>query len=301
MINYKIKLTFLTPMLGHGATDAPEIRASSIRGQLHNWFRMLGGNIVQERAVFGGIKQKKADFQGHEDTTASRIIIRVRPFVGSIVDAPSLPHKGKDKSAPRKAYAAGTSCEIRVIDRLGGIADHAAEELFDRALRAWLLMGTLGFRSTRAAGSFAWECDEFPMPGNTNDYDSACKVVVEGSECRCALLETVYHDAEKARFVVSDSLGGPHSDDHKAVKDGKLADLAELNEPLGFVKGSKRKTSPLKYRVVKLEDGFHILAFWDGRGCVTGNGVGDFDEVVKLLAERKPKIGLQLKKGFGII
>jgi len=46
-MEYKIRLTFITPMFGHGATETPEVRAASIRGQLHNWFRLLGGMIVQ--------------------------------------------------------------------------------------------------------------------------------------------------------------------------------------------------------------------------------------------------------------
>ena len=58
-----IDLEFITPLFSHGAIDAPEVRASSIRGQLHAWFRILGGDVEAERRVFGGIRQKKSGFE----------------------------------------------------------------------------------------------------------------------------------------------------------------------------------------------------------------------------------------------
>ena len=58
-----IDLEFITPLFSHGATDQPEIRPASIRGQLHAWFRIMGGDIEAERRVFGGIRQCKANPQ----------------------------------------------------------------------------------------------------------------------------------------------------------------------------------------------------------------------------------------------
>ena len=72
-----------------------------------------------------------------------------------------------------------------------------------------------------------------------------------------------------------------------------------MHNPLGKV-FSGRKTSPLKYRIVRFADKFRILAFWDGRNEVTGNSIDDFYGVVDLLDERKhDRIGLQLKEAFG--
>lgn len=292
MMDYRIRLRFITPMFGHGATDAPEIRPSSIRGQLHNWFRLLGGTIAQERAVFGGIRQK-GRFSGHDTTMASKIVVRVANVVGSTGDEPTLPHKAGGYAALRSAYRSGTTCEIRVFDRLGGIADPEAAALFERALRAWLLMGTLGFRSTRAAGSFAWECPLFEMPEDAESYVRACTEVIGAAPVRFGVLEKEYskEKIEKARRLVSDSLGG------HGVSEGK-DDLMHLHQPLGCIKPT-RKTSPLKYRIVACGESYRILAVWDGREEVTGNTSSDLDSVIDLLVEKKPDLGFLLRAAFG--
>ena len=290
-MDYRIKLTFITPMFGHGATDKPEIRPSSIRGQLHNWFRLLGGTIVQERAVFGGIKQK-GDFDGHGETLASRIVVRVTKITGNVGEEQTLPHKTGGRAAPRRAYTAGTTCEVRVLDRMGGIDDPEAAALFERALRAWLLMGTLGFRSTRAAGSFVWECQSYEMPKDAASYARACAEVIGDAPVRFGILERDYsrERVELARRLVSDSLGG--RDDREGQDD-----LKTLNQPLGCIK-PQRKTSPLKYRIVACGGSFRILAVWDGRVNVTGNSASDLDGVIDLLVEKKPDLGQLLKVTF---
>lgn len=291
-MDYRIKLTFITPMFGHGATDKPEIRPSSIRGQLHNWFRLLGGTIDQERAVFGGIKQK-GGFVDHDKTLASRIVVRVTNDDGNKKgEEPTLPHKSGGMSAPRMAYKIGTTSEVRVFDRLGGIGDEAAAALFERALRAWLLMGTLGFRSTRAAGSFVWECSAFEMPEDAESYSQACAEVIGDAPVRFGILEKDYskEKVELARRLVSDSLGG--RDDHKGQDD-----LKRLHQPLGCIK-PQRKSSPLKYRIVACGGSYRILAVWDGRSDVTGNTTADLEGVIDLLVERKPDLGRMLQAAF---
>ena len=289
MIDYTIKLTFTTPMFGHGATDEPEIRPSSIRGQLHSWFRLLGGTIDQERAVFGGIRQGKGQYKTHDETMASRVVVRVTNVKGMVDEVETLPHKFGNRAAPRKAYKAGTTCEVRVTDRLGGIKESADEELFVRALQAWLLMGTLGFRSTRAAGSFVWECVSFPMPTDVEAYRAACVDVLLDAPARFGILPRVYsrEDVAAARRLVSDSLGGPDNLDERN-------DLQELHNPLGCIKPS-RKTSPLKYRIICCGNDYRILALWDGREDVTGNTASDLQGVIDLLGWRKPELGGLLK------
>ena len=207
-----------------------------------------------------------------------------------------MPHKQGGMAAPRKAYEAGTRCRILITDRLGGLQD-ADEALLNRAIDAWLLMGTLGFRATRAAGSFTWSDEAFPMPTAPLAYQDACRDLLDESSAsaKVAVLDRDYRSAEGARTDVSDSLGG--RDDY----DGRDS-LARLHDPLGFINGKdgrRRKTSPLKYRIVRFGDKFRILAFWDGRKEVTGNSGNDFYDVVDLLYERKrDKIGEQLRKAF---
>ena len=132
-----IDLEFITPLFSHGATDMPEIRPASIRGQLHAWFRIVGGDIEAERRVFGGIKQKKADshiMPSHMETTASKIVVRVSDIVGRVKKLLTLPHKSGDGYL-RNAFDIGTSCRIVVSDRLGGLLPDD-EVLLNRAINA---------------------------------------------------------------------------------------------------------------------------------------------------------------------
>lgn len=283
-----IQLEFITPMFSHGATDAPEVRAPSIRGQLHEWFRVLGGDIVQERHIFGGIKQSRANFDAHDETLASKAVVRVSDVVGTVRRIDTLPHKMGGQASPRNAYSPGMTCTIYLCGRLGMSME--AWLALNRSVNAWLLMGTLGFRATRAGGSFVWRDESFPMPETPIEYQDACRDLLDGTSSRVAILDMDYDSAERARKIVSDSLGG--HDDHLGSDD-----LARLHDPLGRIHRG-RKTSPLKYRIVRFGDNSRILAFWDGRQEVTGNTDDDFYGVINLLAQRKPSLGEQLKRAF---
>lgn len=283
-MNYRIKLVFVTPLFSHGASDVPEVRAPSIRGMLRGWFRLLGGDLVAERRVFGGISQ--SDSSGHDETRASRIVVRVTNVVFTSARPPALPHKAGYAAAPRNAYAAGTSCEIVIMDRLGGLKPDDAG-LLTRAIKAWLMMGTLGFRSTRAAGSFTWEWAEFPYPQTAADYQSACDTVLEDAPVRSALLAEDFSSAEVARRVASDTIGG--RDDNNGNDS-----LHAVHDPLGCIK-PHRKTSPLKFRVVQFGGSFRLLAVWDGRDEVTGNNSSDLHDVIDLLVAKHKQIGSLLK------
>ncbi len=297
-----IELEFITPLFSHGATDVPEMRPASIRGQLHSWFRILGGDIEAERRVFGGIRNKKADSKlmpSHDKTAASKVVVRVCNVTGAMRELPTLPHKQDSRggarggmSALRKAFDAGSKCRVVVTDRLGGLGDDDAL-LLNRAIDAWLLMGTLGFRATRAAGSFAWKDEVLPMPADPLSYQDACRNLLDdaSAEAKVAVLGKEYSSAETARRDVSDSLGG--KDDRRGQDE-----LASLHDPLGKIRPG-RKTSPLKYRIVRFGDSYRILAFWDGRRNVTGNTDDDFYGVIELLKKKGKRIGDQLAEAFG--
>ena len=300
-----IDLEFITPLFSHGATDAPEIRPASIRGQLHAWFRIVGGDIEAERRVFGGIKHKNADpktMPSHMKTTASPVIVRVSGLKARVKKLLTLPHKSGDGYL-RDAFDIGTTCRIIVTDRLDGLRS-GDEVLLNRSINAWLLMGTLGFRATRAAGSFIWTDESFPMPTTPLAYEDACRDLLgeASAHAKVAVLERdpPYSSAEKARRDVSDSLGGPGKE-----KQTERDDLQDLNNPLGCINGKNkrgeeltRKTSPLKFRILRFGTSYRILAFWDGRTEMTGNTDSDLYGVVDLLAQNKPRIGEQLKKKF---
>lgn len=277
-------LQFITPLFSRGAyEDRPEIRAASIRGQLHWWFRALGGSFPLEQEVFGGIGK---------NGKASKVVVRVADVTGQTMKINTLPHKGGGQASPKAAYAIGSGFDLHVLTRLGGLKGQAAEH-FDRTLEAWLLVGSLGLRSTRAAGNFIWSTADDQAPQPPVDFDAfemRVKELLKGAPLSFALLHQVYTSAEEARRVVSDTLGGR---DDKAGQDS----LAQIHHPLGKVFGG-RKTSPLRFRIVGLEGSFRIAAIWDARTQVTGNTDSDFRSVIALLARQKPSLGQRLETAF---
>ena len=290
-MNRTIELKFITPLFSHGAMDVPEIRPPSIRGQLHDWFRLLGGDIVAERRVFGGIRQTKARYESHDRTLSSSVVVRVSDVRGNVVDSQTLPHKSGGAASLRRAFAAGTTCRVLVLDRLRGLSSEDERRL-SAAIDAWLLMGTLGYRATRAGGSFSWHDEGFTQPTTRLEYEDACRNLLDefSVKAKVAVLSKPYETAERARKTVSDSLGGKD-------RNGKQDDLERLRYPLGRVSDG-RKTSSLRYRIVRLKTGYHVVAFWDNRSAVTGNTVNEFYGVVDLLARKKPELGKQLQEAF---
>jgi len=269
------KLTLLTPLFSRGSYDAmdedsAEIRAPSIRGQLHHWLRQLGYSANVERAIFGAVQK---GFGDQEKPSASKIVIRVGRIEGQKGTPPTLPHKDGGHSSPKAAYLAGTTLELHVLERLGGLSEDA-RPAFNRTLEAWLLAGSLGLRSTRAGGSFQW--DRAPTDPETFRIDFTR--LVGNAPCRFDVLSPAFKSAEEARRVATDTVS------HQA--------LAHVRFPLGAVKqgfkdtscAPQRKTSPLRLSVRRFSDGFRLIATWDTRVAVTGNSTNDLAVAVQLLA-----------------
>jgi hypothetical protein len=286
------RITFITPLFSKGRyEDHPEVRAPSIRGQLHWWFRALGGTAHDESTIFGSVHAKPV--------LASKVIVRVaHPHDGKggspqKAEINTLPHKKGGQASPKWAFRPGTTFDLLVTERLGGLSD-SQRRAFRRTLEAWLLAGTLGLRATRAAGSFTWQPisdDAIAMPDNPAAYAARLAEIFQGAPLRVQLLpETLepFGSAEAARVCVSDTLGG--RDDPAGT-----SDLARLRNPLGKVFGG-RKTSPLRFRIVQFGQSCHIVAAWDDRREVTGNQPEDFNAIRRLLKERGKSIGAVLDK-----
>lgn len=277
------RLGFITPLFSRGSyEDRPEVRPASIRGQLHWWFRALGGNAIDEKAIFGGV---------HGGATASKVVVRVSSLVGTTGRGNTLPHKNGDRASPKAAYQIGTKFDLHVLYRHGGL-DKRLQAALDRALETWLLLGTLGLRGTRAAGSFRWEplpsLSEVGIrsPADFEAFEIRCQELLSGAPLRFALLGHRYSAAEQARRDVSDTLGG--RDDSQGQND-----LSRLNHPLGKIFDG-RKTSPLRFRIIGIGNEFRIAAVWDARTAVTGNRPADLAGIISLLKQRKPNLGEQL-------
>lgn len=282
-------ISFITPLFSKGSyDDRPEVRAPSIRGQLHWWFRALGGSSQDENAIFGSVHAKPA-------ALASKVVVRVaQPHDGrgglpQKAEINTLPHKTGGQASPKWAFRAGTTFDLVLTERLGGLTD-TQRCAFRATVEAWLLAGTLGLRATRASGSFIWNQagdDGIAMPQSVDDYTARLSKCFERAPLRVKLIEEPFASAEAARTVVSDTLGG-RDDPHGT------GDLSRLRDPLGKVFGG-RKTSPLRFRIVCLSGAYHIIAAWDSRSAVTGNQSADLAGVIGLLTDKNKAIGTLLR------
>jgi hypothetical protein len=152
----RFQFTLLTPCFGGTALgkldDHAEMRIPPIRGHVRFWHRALFSADDCNR-VWGNA----AGTSGH----ASRVALR---FAGQVSDKQALPkpsllpHKGKTSGSPRAALASGETFVLqlqRLINCSNTDWDHA-----QRAVKAWLLLGCVGLRSNRAAGS-VWPEDSW--------------------------------------------------------------------------------------------------------------------------------------------
>lgn len=151
--------TLLTPCFSGTALgkhdDHAEMRIPPIRGHVRFWHRQLFGATDANR-VWGSTNG--------DEGCGSRVALH---FVGVVsvkhaLPKPTmLPHKpNPSQRGPRSALAADESFTVR-LQRLVG----CSRDDWDRARRAlklWLLLGCLGLRSNRAAGS-VWPRDSWTL------------------------------------------------------------------------------------------------------------------------------------------
>lgn len=263
-------LTFITPLFSHGSyNDKPEIRPASIRGQLHWWFRALGGTFADECAIFGSVQSKPQ--------SASKVVVRVTGINGNRDNAATLPHKIRQggKAAFRSCFLPETSFKLMISERLTGLSENHREQ-FQRAIHAWLLAGSLGLRATRGGGAFQWAS----APESEADYRSLLDKLFKGTPIAFDFLKKKFPSAEDARKVITDTLA------EKTFE--------EEDYPLGKINNS-RKTSPLRLTVRKIANQFYILALWDGRENVTGNTRAHLQTAINKLSGHPCEIGELLK------
>lgn len=155
------RLTFLTPCFCAGANPSvAEVRAPSIRGKLRWWFRVLGGSLPEESEVFGSIENDSA--------TASALIVRI---TSGTPEVPWTPPKSSPagSNAGYLHYFASKSQNGARWAKNGALPPGyffdlhlswrrpirpAVRALFELALESFLLLGSLGLRSTRGLGCF---------------------------------------------------------------------------------------------------------------------------------------------------
>lgn len=154
------QIKLVTPCISSGADQkSGEIRSASLRGVLHFWFRVLGGSLPEEQAVFGRIGKKP------EDTRKGSLTVRVKTpsemrtkvqdakalagndfdyFLWPLRDQPHTPGSGE-----RGVVVAGEEFDLLLShNRIKDGAPLPAD-----VLKVALLLGSLGTRSRRCYGS----------------------------------------------------------------------------------------------------------------------------------------------------
>lgn len=294
-MNLKLKVEALSPIFSYGQNrETPEIRSASIRGQLHQWFRLCGGGFEAEREVFGGIKTKQHP-AGNRDS-ASRLVVRVSDLEipGTIASEPTLPHKSGNHAAPKPCFPVGTHFTIHLTFRRSGSPEN--ERLLERAARLWLLLGGFGTRANRCGGSLQLADTRFSSIEECHELiHSVHPLPAQERKFLYAILPTAYSSECSARRVATDTLGGPFNEGNAK------AALSRLHYPLGAVgnrrddpEAPRRKTSPLKLRLISFSDGLRIAAIWDLRQKITGNSIEDFKGIIGLLKRSGKSLGNEL-------
>ena len=264
----------------------PEIRPASIRGQLRMWYRLTCPNPnmapLQEKEIFGGV---------HGGAKASPIVVRVANLqAGEDKSYPTLPHKSGGMAAPKHGFPAGTSFVLQILERRGGIGNH--QQGLQNAIEAWLLLGGLGLRVTRAAGSLQWD----QQPADPTAFQQKIQQLTQGTSIRAALLGEV-DSADNLRRIASDTIGGHKAHDEKNALNAMGYPLGGINLQVGGNR-IQRKTSPLRFSIKKFADGHRLVAVWD-KSVYGPFSVGP--RLVKALKDKGKKIGNLLEPALPIL
>ena len=157
---YSFKLLTACFCGGVDNQNAPaEMRVPSIRGQVRAWHREVAGAAAVNRIWGSTVGESGASRVALIwDGSVTPRQAQPRPF--------SLPHKHE---GPRPALAAGQSFTL-VLQRLIGcsMSDWTAAQ---KGVKLWLLVGCLGLRANRAAGSI-WPIGDWVPQTSTQFADT---------------------------------------------------------------------------------------------------------------------------------
>lgn len=203
-----------------GKSGSPEMRIASIRGQVRWWHRqsILSPDCNQ---VWG---------QTEPAVVASKVSLDLQPCLAPLIKkVPILPHK---QSGDRDALFPSVP-QTLILRRLVGcrIDEWTAAQ---NSVKLWLLLGGLGLRVNRAAGSVWPEGDWVPS---------------DETELKKLLVNLGYN---KLVNLADTSLGTTAQDLRKAA-----SDTVSVTQYFGGI--SPRRPSPLKMKVIRLGDSYRLL------------------------------------------
>lgn len=235
-------ISLLTDCFCAGADqNHPEIRVPSIRGHLRRWHERRGEKVPVQK-MWGGIGK---------DGCASKVKVRLEPSITPTHKESILPHKG----VARRMAIEPTTFTVSLHSR-----NERYLEVAKNVVETWLLLGCLGARANRAAGS-VWD-DNLSLSDIPAFAEKLDSLNVAGKWDIRLSKET--DSPRNLRKAASDTVNG-----HPDI--------------LGAIKPS-RKESPLKMKVVRLGDGHHLLLYAENRGVTS--------EAVRILGN-KPIGGME--------
>lgn len=250
MIRRTYHIEFLSPCFCAGADQThAELRPSAIRGQLHWWFRALGGSPTEERTVFGNV---------HGDAgSASTFSVRVTEDRESGEKDWQAHIPEKNPQDPRNyliGFYAGRTGRLDSAGALPPGRKASVEFVFrkapaaelEMALRAFFSVGALGFRATRCAGALASE--EHSL---SSDSWKELTVKLEKTGFTTALLS---HDFAHWSSLFREA-GNFLKNQLRSSRDGGLGISAGRNGSVPNALGSAtpRQASALHFRPVRID------------------------------------------------
>ncbi len=209
-----------------------------------------------EHRLFGYVSSSENRHLGLEGNLGSRVAVRLHCLNGTpaLIETDFMPHKGRE-GGKKKAIAPGARYELTLLPRRDGIKPQEQQRL-ERVLDAWLLLGAVGQRANRGAGSPSPE----GAPPTADAYLSRARALLDGSKLRCALIGDMYPSEHKLRFDAGDFVNGPAT---RAVRGSREVEVTQPWWPFGAAE--EREPSPLKLRAVQVGGHLRLLAIWDGR------------------------------------
>ncbi len=223
-----ISITFITPCLMAGANQKEaELRSASVRGALRWWYRLGKSNCIrEENEIFGSVHgantagglivrtvTSKTNFKTDDALSFDKIIEcktnnRNDPFPDYFLCNVKLDRQQRDNR--RGVIAPKSEAEIIFLTRLG----RRISPSFSDTLKLFLLLGTVGSRSSRAYGSIwpsasyfdgvSWEA-----PKTEAEFSRTLKQIIPaGLECTIFKVSETAKDWEKAVNACSSFLRG---------------------------------------------------------------------------------------------
>jgi CRISPR type III-B/RAMP module RAMP protein Cmr1 len=264
----------ITPCFCAGANQQEaKIRAPSIRGELRWWFRALGGTREQEKAVFGGISYEKGD-----DGVSSSVVVRVSQVnKGNPIELPQMrinqplsyllyyanasgkargqqhgPRFSKDGMIP-------PGSTFRLSIDLRKAVDIKSDAILKKAVKSFLVLGSLGYRSTRACGAL------YASEKESDSIENFISWAKELDNVKCAWVvdsesRPIQCDSWKSALMWEEKVLRSFRNDYPAGKNGNK------HSPLGVSNSSQegvdRQSSALRLRPLKLMGDLYALVYY---------------------------------------